>query len=82
MPSEFDSQTIERFYAAMQDSVDLINGILAGTELVEQSVEERQDALQRNAAHLEYMLAKDIWTTEDTTAVNAAIVAAYQALQE
>lgn len=79
MPSEFDSQTIERFYVAMQDSVDLINGILAGTELVEQSVEERQDALQRNAAHLEYMLAKDIWTTEDMTAVNAAIVAAYQA---
>ena len=36
---------------------------------------ERQDCVNRNVEHLEIMVAKDYWTTEDMTAVNAAITA-------
>jgi hypothetical protein len=32
-------------------------------------------ALDRNVGHLEIMVAKDFWTSEDMTAANAAIVA-------
>ena len=36
---------------------------------------DRQDCVDRNVEHLELMVAKDFWTDEDMTAVDAAIVA-------
>jgi hypothetical protein len=36
---------------------------------------DRQDCVDRNVEHLELMVAKDYWTGEDMTAVNAAITA-------
>jgi len=33
------------------------------------------DTVSRNVEHLQLMVAKDFWTTEDMTAVNAAIAA-------
>jgi hypothetical protein len=37
--------------------------------------EDKQDCVDRNVGHLEIMVAKDFWTDEDMTEVNAAIVA-------
>ena len=34
---------------------------------------DRQDTVDRNVAHLEIMVAKDDWGSEDMTAANAAI---------
>ena len=36
---------------------------------------DKQDCVNRNVEHLEIMLAKDFWTTENMTAANAAIAA-------
>jgi hypothetical protein len=36
---------------------------------------DKQDCVNRNVEHLEIMVAKDFWTTEDMTAANAAITA-------
>jgi hypothetical protein len=36
---------------------------------------KKKDTVERNVAHLELMRAKDFWTTEDMTAVDAAIEA-------
>jgi hypothetical protein len=36
---------------------------------------DRQDTVDRNVEHLQLMVAKDFWTTEDMTAANAAITA-------
>ena len=36
---------------------------------------EKQDCVDRNVEHLELMVAKDYWTDENMTAVNAAITA-------
>lgn len=66
-------------YSAMGDSVSLINAIIAGDSMAEESAEERQDCLDRNAQHLKLMVAKDDWGDEDMTAVNAAITAATNA---
>ena len=63
-------------YSAMGDSVSLINAIIAGDSMAEESAEERQDCLDRNAQHLQLMVAKDDWGDEDMTAVNAAIKSA------
>ena len=63
------TEEITRHYSAMGDSVDLIN---AG-QPEDMSAEDWADMKSRNQEHLVLMLAKDFWTTEDMTAVTAAI---------
>ena len=75
MENEITAEQIAQHYKAMGDSVDLINAIIAGEAMVEYSDEEKRDCVARNVEHLEIMLAKDFWTTEDMSAVNAAIAA-------
>jgi hypothetical protein len=64
-------EQIAQHYKAMLDSANLINGgkpeYMSDTDWV--------DCLRRNVEHLELMVAKDFWTTEDMAPVNAAIAA-------
>jgi hypothetical protein len=76
MNNDITVEQIAQNHLAMGHSVRLINGILAGTEMADDTEAERQDCLKRNAGHLSAMLAKDYWTTEDMTAVEAAVAAA------
>ena len=69
------AEDIAQDYTAMGHSVDLINGIIDGSQMSDEEAAERQDCVDRNVEHLELMVAKDYWTSEDMTAVNAAIVA-------
>jgi hypothetical protein len=69
------AEEIAQDYTAMGHSVDLINGIIDGSQMSEEEAADRQGAVDRNVEHLELMVAKDYWTSEDMTAVNAAIVA-------
>lgn len=66
-------ERIARHYSAALDSVSLINAIKAGTSLLGE--QDAADALERNAAHLELMAAKDFWTTEDLQPLHDAIAA-------
>jgi len=75
MADEKTTEEIAQDYTAMGHSVDLINAIIAGTAMADEEVEEKQDCVDRNVAHLEIMVAKDYWTDEDMTAVNSAITA-------
>tara|TARA_R110000851_G_scaffold123589_1_gene253481 strand:- start:308 stop:556 length:249 start_codon:yes stop_codon:yes gene_type:complete len=68
-------EEITQDFVAMGHSVELINGIIAGTSMIDEEAADKQSAVDRNVEHLELMVAKDYWTTEDMTAVNAAIVA-------
>jgi len=72
---ELTAEEIAQDYTAMGHSVDLINAIIAGTAMADDEAEDKQDCVDRNVAHLEIMVAKDYWTSEDMTAVNAAITA-------
>ena len=72
---ELTTEEIAQNYTAMGHSVDLINAIIAGTAMADDEAEEKQDCVDRNVAHLEIMVAKDYWTSEDMTAVNSAITA-------
>lgn len=72
---EVTPEEIAKHYSAAMDSVDLINGIIAGTQMVEASDEDKNACVERNVAHLEIMVAKDYWTTEDLTPFTQAIAA-------
>ena len=72
---EKTAEEIAQDYTAMGHSVDLINAIIAGTQMADDTAEDKQDCVDRNVAHLEIMVAKDYWTDEDMTAVNSAITA-------
>ena len=69
------AEDIAQDFTAMGHSVELINGIIDGSKMVDESEEDKKDCVKRNVEHLELMVAKDYWTNEDMTAVNAAIVA-------
>ena len=69
------AEEIAQDFTAMGHSVDLINGIIDGSKMAQEIAAERQDCVNRNVEHLEIMVAKDYWTTEDMTASNAAITA-------
>ena len=63
-------EQIAKAYAACMDSVNLING---------QKPEKMTDGewaatVERNKEHLRIMLAKDFWTNEDLSAIQAASV--------
>ena len=70
-----NAEELAQDYTAMGHSVDLINGIIAGTNMVDESAEDRQGAVDRNVEHLELMVAKSDWGSEDMTATNSAITA-------
>tara|TARA_R110002050_G_scaffold155497_1_gene283461 strand:+ start:129 stop:380 length:252 start_codon:yes stop_codon:yes gene_type:complete len=69
------AEEIAQDYTAMGHSVELINGIIDGSKMSDEEAADRQGAVDRNVEHLEIMVAKDYWTSEDMTASNAAIVA-------
>ena len=72
---DLTTEQIAQHYTAMGHSVALINDIIAGDAMSGETTEDKQDCVDRNVGHLEIMVAKDFWTDEDMTEVNAAIVA-------
>ena len=69
------TEELAQDYTAMGHSVDLINAIIAGEHMADDTADDRQDCVDRNVEHLELMVAKDDWGSEDMTAVNAAVTA-------
>jgi len=69
------TEQLAQDYSAMGDSVALITAVIAGDSMAEDDAEDRQGCVDRNVQHLELMVAKDDWGSEDMTAVNAAISA-------
>ena len=65
------AEEIQQHYVAMGHSVELLN---AG-QPEDMDDDDWADTVSRNVEHLQLMVAKDFWTTEDMTAVNAAIAA-------
>jgi hypothetical protein len=61
-------EQIAKHYSAAMDSVNLING--GKPEAMTDA--EWADCLSRNKEHLQIMLAKDYWTTEDLTPLQEA----------
>jgi len=71
MPDAPTAEEIAQHYSAAMDSVNLVNTLMAQ----DSRTTEEQDSVDRNVDHLEIMVAKDFWTTEDLTPLNNAITA-------
>ena len=69
------AEEIAQDYTAMGHSVTLINNIIAGTQMEDETDEDKKSCVSRNVEHLELMKAKDYWTTESFTAIDAVISA-------
>ena len=78
MPEEYvpTAEEIAGHYSAALDSVTLVNELAALEELTE----EDSATISRNVEHLELMVAKDFWTTEDLTPLTSAITAGKAAI--
>ncbi len=68
------AEQIAQSYVAMGHSVELINGIIGGTKMINEDAQDKEDTVKRNVEHLELMVAKDYWTNQNMTAVKKAIV--------
>ena len=68
------AEELAQDFTAMGHSVALITDVIAGDSMAEDDAADRQDCVDRNTQHLELMVAKDDWGSEDMTATNAAIV--------
>jgi len=62
---------IAQNYSAALDSVTVINALMA----LDARDTEQTAEVARNVEHLELMVAKDYWTTEDLSPLNSAITA-------
>jgi len=69
------TEEIAQHYTAMGHSGSLITDVIAGNAMADDDAADRQGCVDRNVEHLELMVAKDYWTSEDMTATNAAITA-------
>ena len=65
------AEQIAQNYTAALDSVTLITELMA----LDARDSDQTDTVARNVEHLELMVAKDYWTTEDLAPLNAAITA-------
>jgi hypothetical protein len=65
---QLTAEQIANHYSAAMDSVNLING----EKPTKIDAAEWADTVARNKEHLKIMLAKDFWTTEDLSPLQAA----------
>ena len=69
------TEELAQDFTAMGHSVALITDVIAGNCMADDDAADRQDCVDRNTQHLELMVAKEDWGSEDMTATNAAITA-------
>ena len=67
----YTKTTPAEHYSAAMDSVNAINELVAKAT----RTDEENRSLSRNVQHLEIMVAKGFWTTEDLTPFSDAIAA-------
>jgi hypothetical protein len=67
---EYTDEEIKQQYESTLHSVELINKLKAKEGLTK----EETDSLNRNKQHVEIMLKRDYWTTEDLDPFRTAIL--------
>jgi len=70
---EITSEEIAVNYAAMVTVANRINKIVAGTSMADSTAEEKQESIDTCVGHLQLMVGKSYWTTEDMEPISAAI---------
>ena len=72
MPDEtLTAEQIQKHYDAALDSVTVITDLMA----LDSRDDDQTATVARNVEHLQLMVAKDYWTSQDMAPLNAAITA-------
>jgi len=58
------AEEINQHFKACGDSVGLINGIIDGSQMVDESDQDKKDTVERNVGHLKIQKAKQ-WYIDD-----------------
>ena len=69
------AEELAQDFTAMGHSIALITDVIAGDSMAEDDAADRQNCVDRNVQHLELMVAKSDWGSEDMAATNSAISA-------
>jgi hypothetical protein len=72
------AEDINKDFESAGHSVDLINGIVAGTKMVNEDPEDKIDTVKRNVEHLELQVAKDWYASDSASRTAPASKAAIQ----
>ncbi len=76
-PMNKTPEQIQNSIKAAFDSVNLINGVVAGTAMINDAIEEKTDTVERNVTHLEIMLTQEWFanalTVQQTADINNCI---------
>lgn len=80
MPEEsLTQEEIRSSINAAFDSVNLINGIVNGTQMNNESIQEKKDCIDRNVSHLDLMITKSWFTDglvdDEATDIASAVTA-------
>ncbi len=80
MPEEsLTQEEIRSSINAAFDSVNLINGIVNGTQMNNESTQEKKDCIDRNVSHLDLMITKSWFTDglvdDEATDIASAVTA-------
>lgn len=79
MEDQLTPEQIQNHINAAFDSVGLINGVVAGTQMENANVTDKKDTIERNIGHLNIMLGKEWFSTnlteQQTTDINNCITA-------
>lgn len=65
MSDEMTAEQISQAFVACGHSVDLINGIIDGSQMADADEQDRKDTVSRNVEHLKIQSAKD-WYEADS----------------
>jgi hypothetical protein len=72
------AEDINKDFESAGKSVDLINGIVAGTKMVNEDPEDKIDTVKRNVEHLELQVVKDWYVSDSVSRTAPASKAAIQ----
>ena len=70
-----DAGAIQQHYDTVIATVDIIDGIIAGTYMADEPQVVRQSNVDSGVVYLKNMVNRSYWTTHDMTSVPPAIVA-------
>jgi len=59
-------EQVQRHISAAFDSVSLVNDVIAGTRMQNESLENKKSTVERNVGHLNIMMAKE-WFVDGLT---------------
>jgi hypothetical protein len=72
------AEEINNTFKSAGDSVELINGIIAGTKMINEDPEDKKDTVKRNVEHLEIQVSKDWYVSDSVSRTAPASKAAIQ----